>query len=73
MNLPADGNVDGKIDADDYGIWLEHFGRSVVSSASVPDLAAVPEATAGVLLLCSASVLLGHCRQRTPASAKWRI
>jgi hypothetical protein len=59
VNLPADGDLDGAIDDDDYGIWLTHFGQAVPAAAVTAALGSttVPEPASGLLLMCASAGL----------------
>jgi hypothetical protein len=48
--LAADGNGDQKVDGEDYGIWIMHFGQTDANGAgSGATLVQVPEPAAAVL------------------------
>jgi hypothetical protein len=60
--LDADGNLNGIVDTADYAIWRKNLGRSatvLAQAAVLPSLspAAVPEATAVVLLIAAGGFL----------------
>jgi hypothetical protein len=50
QNLVADGNRDGVIGPEDYALWREFFGQSLVVAGSGVGITPVPEPGATVLL-----------------------
>ncbi len=54
----ADGNGDGTIAQGDYDFWRARFGNSVAGSGAADDSQQVPEASAGVLTILAAVLLL---------------
>lgn len=64
VNLPADGNLDGKIDSGDYGIWLGHFGQTVSrGNGAGLSPSTAPEPTS-IAMFCTAILLIAARRHR---------
>jgi hypothetical protein len=64
IGLAADGNFDQLVNVADYAIWRSQFGQFVPGSgagAGLPQEGAVPEPTAGILVLCT--VLIATLRR----------
>ena len=59
--LASDGNDDGVVDQADLTLWRDHFGSG---GASVPAVAAVPEASSLVLMTLAVAALAGTQRLR---------
>ncbi|MCA9184096.1 MAG: PEP-CTERM sorting domain-containing protein [Pirellulaceae bacterium] len=59
-NLAADGNGNGTVDAADYTVWKDNFGNT----GSVSSVAAVPEASTGVLAMLAVSIASICTRRR---------
>ena len=59
--LASDGNDDGVVDQADLTLWRDHFGSG---GASVPAVAAVPEASSLLLMTFAAAALAGTRRLR---------
>jgi hypothetical protein len=60
-NHPADGDLDGRIDNDDYAIWLTHFGQNVstpVATEYGPQTATVPEPATALLALAGVGAMV---------------
>jgi hypothetical protein len=55
LNLLADGDGDGTVDNDDYGIWRSHFGKTAGSGTVASANATVPEPATLVMLMFAAS------------------
>ncbi|BBO33619.1 hypothetical protein [Lacipirellula parvula] len=60
VNLAADGNDNGIVDAGDLGVWKEHFGTG---GSAAPTAAAIPEPS-GVFLAVAGIVISSLRRQR---------
>ena len=54
----ADGNGNGTIDQGDYDFWRARFGNTVAGTGAADDSQQVPEASAGVLTILAAFLLL---------------
>ena len=61
IDLAADGDGDGEVDADDYQVWRDNYG------ATAPPMAtATPEPTAGALLAAAAALAATALRRGEP-------
>jgi hypothetical protein len=68
QNLVADGNRDGVVGEEDYALWREFYGQSLVLAGSGVGFASVPEPAVGFL---SVMLSLAFSRRRLSCAEKF--
>lgn len=60
--LPADGNGNNSVDAGDYNVWRARFGQTASGAGTAA--AAIPEPSAGIMLLVVSGLVWAAVRHR---------